>query len=120
MAVHDINNWLRFPYGKKPYADSTLYQKKKSELVQIIRDYEHNYSVLYEANERGIRAATKMLDGTDKVAEWKYKTMSVPGGKGQTYSKWSCTHCKTKRKDRTKFCPECGYKMKNGGPADGV
>ena len=60
-------------------------------------------------------AATKMLDGTEKVAEWQYKTMTVPGGKGQTYAKWHCTHCKTKRKDRTKFCPECGYRMKNGG-----
>lgn len=67
-----------------------------------------------EANEQGIQAATKMLDETDKVAEWQYKTMSVPGGKGQTYAKWSCTHCKTKQKDRTKFCPECGYRMKNG------
>lgn len=67
MAVHDINNWLRFPYGKKPLADSTLRSKTKAELIQIIRDYEHNYAVLYEANERGVAYAEKkftVLDAT--------------------------------------------------------
>ena len=43
-----------------------------------------------------------------KMAEWKYKTMTVPGGKGQTYSKWGCSRCKAKQKERTKFCPNCG------------
>ena len=111
----ELKEWVHTPYHGKQYADSTLRGMKKEELIQIIRDYEHNYNALYEANERGIQAATKMLTETDKVAEWKYKTMSVPGGKGQTYAKWHCTHCKTKRKDRTKFCPECGFRMKNGG-----
>ena len=50
-------NWLRFPYAKKPYADSTLRNKTKAELIQIIRDYEHNYAVLYEAHERGVAYA---------------------------------------------------------------
>ena len=26
-------------------------------------------------------------------AIWRYKTMTVPGGKGQTYAKWCCTAC---------------------------
>lgn len=67
MAVHDINNWLRFPYEKKPLADSTLRNKTKAELIQIIRDYEHNYAALYEANERGVAYAEKkftVLDAT--------------------------------------------------------
>lgn len=60
-------NWLRFPYAKKPYADSTLRNMTKAELIQIIRDYEHNYSALYEANERGVAWAEKkfkVLDAT--------------------------------------------------------
>lgn len=65
--------------------------------------------------DRIISKTPEELAETDKVAEWQYKTMSVPGGKGQTYAKWRCTHCKTKQKARTKFCPECGYRMKNGG-----
>lgn len=48
-----------------------------------------------------------------RPAEWKYKTMCVPGGKGQTYSKWGCSHCKAKQKERTKFCPNCGSPMRN-------
>ena len=56
-----------------------------------------------------------MLVKEEQLAEWRYKTMTVPGGKGQTYAKWSCTHCKAKKKERTKFCPDCWYKMKNGG-----
>ena len=60
-------NWLRYSYGKKPLSDSTLHKKTKDELIQIIRDYEHNYSALYEANERGIAYAErkfKVLDST--------------------------------------------------------
>lgn len=50
-----------------------------------------------------------------KMAEWKYKTMTVPGGKGQTYSKWGCSRCKAKQKERTKFCPNCWSMMLNAG-----
>lgn len=32
----------KFPCHKKPYANSTLRQMKKSELIDILRDYEHN------------------------------------------------------------------------------
>ena len=65
----ELKEWVHTPYHGKPYADSTLLGMKKGELVQIIRDYEHNYNALYEANERGIQAATKMLAETDDVAE---------------------------------------------------
>lgn len=53
------DTWLRFPYAKKPYADGTLRNMTKAELIQIIRDYEHNYAALYEANERGVAYAEK-------------------------------------------------------------
>ena len=42
-------DWSKFPYNKKPYADITLQQMSKPKLIQIIRDYEHDYSVLYGA-----------------------------------------------------------------------
>jgi hypothetical protein len=44
-------------------------------------------------------------------ARWQHKTMTVPGGKGQTYAKWCCTACKGKVKERTNFCPICGAMM---------
>ena len=47
-------------------------------------------------------------------AIWRYKIMTVPGGKGQTYAKWSCTHCKGKFKERSNYCPNCGADMREG------
>lgn len=52
-------------------------------------------------------------------AEWRYQTMSVPGGNGQTYAKCSCSACKGKQKKRSRYCPDCGKRMKNGGPDNG-
>lgn len=43
---------------------------------------------------------------------WRYKTMTVPGGKGQTYAKWGCSNCKGKVKVRTNYCPNCGADMR--------
>ena len=55
-----------------------------------------------------------------KEGEWRYKTMTVPGGKGQTYAKWCCSKCKSKFKDHSKFCPNCGADMRlEGGANDG-
>lgn len=101
-------DWLRYPYAKRPYSDSSLSGKTKAELIQILRDYEHNYAVLYEANERGIKAAQEMKP---KTAKWRYQELTVPGGKGQTYAKWSCSRCRKKEKKRSPFCPNCGARM---------
>lgn len=46
-----------------------------------------------------------------KSGIWRYQTMSVPGGKGQTYSKWSCSNCHKKEKKRSPYCPNCGARM---------
>jgi len=48
-------------------------------------------------------------------AIWRYKTMTVPGGRGQTYAKWSCTACKAKQKVRSNYCPNCGARMDGDG-----
>lgn len=61
------------------------------------------------------RCGAKMLSSTNVEAEWQYRTMSVPGGKGQTYAKWSCSACKRKQVHRSRYCPNCGKRMKNGG-----
>ena len=70
------DTWLRFPCAKKPYADGTLRNMTKAELIQIIRDYEHNYAALYEANERGIAFAEKKfkaLDATKLLKRYTYR-----------------------------------------------
>ena len=51
-------------------------------------------------------------------AIWRYKTMTVPGGRGQTYAKWSCTACKAKQKERSNYCPNCGAKMDKDGDGE--
>lgn len=49
------------PYQKKPLSDSTLRGMTKGELVNVLRDYEHNYSVLYEQYQNSVAAAERML-----------------------------------------------------------
>lgn len=46
-----------------------------------------------------------------KCGTWRYQTLTVPGGKGQTYAKWSCSRCKGKFKSRSEYCPGCGARM---------
>ena len=46
-----------FPCRRKPYADSTLSAMRKSELIGIIRDYEHNYAALYDTYRQAVRNA---------------------------------------------------------------
>lgn len=62
-----------------------------------------------------LKGALENLHATDVRpvvrARWRYKTMTVPGGKGQIYAKWCCTACKGKAKERTHFCPNCGAVM---------
>ena len=47
------------------------------------------------AEERSVYDAIAALPNADvapvRHAIWRYKTMTVPGGRGQTYAKWSCT-----------------------------
>lgn len=49
------------PYQRKPLAESTLHNMTKGELIDVLRDYEHNYSVLYEAYNNSVAAAERML-----------------------------------------------------------
>lgn len=48
-----------------------------------------------------------------KTAKWRYQVLTVPGGKGQTYAKWSCSKCHNKEKKRSPYCPSCGAQMEN-------
>ena len=48
----------------------------------------------------------------ERIGVWRYMTMNVPGGKGQTYSKWRCSACRKKQHKRTPYCPNCGAKMR--------
>lgn len=48
-----------------------------------------------------------------KTAKWRYQVLTVPGGKGQTYAKWSCSRCHKKEKKRSPYCQNCGAEMEN-------
>lgn len=56
-----MSEFLQYPYGKKPYADGTLRKMKKDELIQIIRDCEHNYRGLYWIYENSVRASERVF-----------------------------------------------------------
>ncbi len=93
---------------------------------KIMENIVHQDSHDTNLHNIGLRKAMSAIDSlpaADVVkageAEWRYQTMTVPGGKGQTYAKWSCSACKGKQKKRSRYCPDCGKRMKNGGQDDG-
>lgn len=57
----------KFPCHKKPYADSTLRNMKKGELIGILRDYEHNYGVLYSFYENSVKNAEALLKQAERL-----------------------------------------------------
>lgn len=44
-------------------------------------------------------------------AKWHLCRISVPGGKGQTYTVWRCSACHKHERKRSDYCPNCGAKM---------
>lgn len=95
--------------------------KKYIELEAAIEMFEQAFDNNWEVS--GTLDRLRAIPAADVVeageAEWRYQTMSVPGGNGQTYAKWSCSACKGKQKKRSRYCPDCGKRMKNGGPDNG-
>lgn len=76
------------------------------------------FKTVEEAFEEGWRQALEMvamMEPADvverKTAKWRYQVLTVPGGKGQTYAKWSCSRCRKKEKKRSPYCPNCGAEM---------
>lgn len=57
----------KFPCHKKPYADSTLWQMKKDELIGILRDYEHNYGALHSLYENSVKNAEALLKAAEGI-----------------------------------------------------
>ena len=47
---------------RKPYADSTLNNMKKSELIEYVRMLEYNYNVAVSFNEQQAKNVEKMLE----------------------------------------------------------
>lgn len=112
------DNWLRFPYAKKPYADSTLRNMTKAQLIQVIRDYEHNYAALYEANERGAAWALEKfkiggfeLSEERKCGEWHDHYQIDSEYYVVTCSVCGCTSSFTDAW-LPSYCPNCGAEMK--------
>ena len=57
----------KFPCHKKPYADSTLRNMRKGELIGILRDYEHNYGALYSFYENSVKNAEALLKQAERL-----------------------------------------------------
>lgn len=97
----------------KPYADSTLNNMKKSELIEYVRMLEHNYNVAVSFNHQQAKNFEKMLE--QKHGRWIEFTRPADRlfGLFQPYRK--CSEC---GKDfiggadhGTNYCPNCGAKM---------
>jgi len=71
---------------------------------------------LYHTVLSAVDAAPSATD-TNVVGKWISKTMTVPGGHGQTYNRWGCSKCKARFKTRTKYCSNCGARMEMGEDA---
>ena len=96
-------------YGETDPEDGFFYNYFTGEAVDKLAAYED--TGLEPADVEALLA--KDTNVPDKnVGEWKSKTMSVPGGHGQTYNRWGCSKCKARVKTRTKYCPNCGAEMK--------
>lgn len=57
----------KFPCHKKPYADSTLRNMRKGEIIGILRDYEHNYGALYSFYENSVKNAEALLKQAERL-----------------------------------------------------
>ena len=82
----------KFPCHKKPYADSTLRNMKKGELIGILRDYEHNYGALYSFYENSVKNA--VLQDWDRVFIVRrmgpHECEAVAGGTAQELRSTRC------------------------------
>ncbi len=63
FAFNTIARKIGSEYGMKRYADSTLMQRTKAELIEMIRDYEHNYNLMLQMNEQQARNFEEILRG---------------------------------------------------------
>ena len=99
----------------KPYADSTLNNMRKSDLIAYVRTLEHNYNVAVSFNEQQAKNFEKLFgqkNGYWFFTEYEYFDCSVCGG--VYYNGCDSTQeAKTKLKegDYYKYCPHCGAKM---------
>lgn len=86
-----------------------------AECMDACVEFDGIYADCNQCMLEGVKLKLRDLPAADVrpvvQARWQYKTMTVPGGKGQTYAKWCCTACKGKAKERTNFCPNCGAMM---------
>lgn len=112
MAYEELVKRLRNKAGGLEYdgwVDTAAYLEEAADAIEELTATAESYKRSMEAWADEAARAQEMLP---KKGKWHYQVLSVPGGKGQTYAKWSCSRCKTKFKNRSKFCPECGAHMR--------
>ena len=61
----------QFPMHKKPYADNTLRCMPRKELIEYIRDIEHNYETLYWFYQNAVNANLEKFKGFERVVRCK-------------------------------------------------
>ena len=60
----DLN---QFPMHKNPYADNTLRCMPRKELIEYIRDIEHNYETLYWFYQNAVNANLEKFKDFERV-----------------------------------------------------
>ena len=90
----------------KPYADSTLNNMKKSELIEYVRTLEYNYNVAVSFNEQQAKNFETMVK--QKQGVW------LPTNDN---NKKRCSRCDVIHliaqypRGKINYCPNCGARM---------
>ena len=95
----------------KPKADSTLYNMRKTDLIEYIRTLEHNYNVAVSFNENQAKYIESLGFKGVVHGQWEYWAGGLTRCPVCGYEYTDYLECKN-------YCGNCGAKM-DGGKADG-
>ena len=87
-------------------------------LVKRLRKYAEVHCPLDRASGICGCNAREAADAIEELSMKLHGAEAAIAGMKREIERMVVSHCKTKRKERTRFCPECGYRMKNGGQDD--
>lgn len=109
-VVVDMSKLIEY---QKPYADATLKNMRKDDLIRYIRSIEYNLNVAITWNRQ---QAENVKDWKPVVyAHWEKHYDE----NGEIKSYLTCSHChypvSSKFWVEGKYCPNCGAEIKNKG-----